>query len=50
MLPSLYLVQAGYEWAEPLMQLGSSFTWAGVILFAILVVTAPGLGKNGVGN
>jgi cbb3-type cytochrome oxidase subunit 1 len=50
MLPSLYLAQAGHAWAEPLLQIGSSLTWAGVILFAILVVTAPSLGKVGVGN
>ena len=50
MLPSLYLVQVGYEWAEPLMTIGSSLTWAGVIVFATLVVTAPALGKSGVGN
>jgi cbb3-type cytochrome oxidase subunit 1 len=47
MLPSLYLVQAGHEWAEPVLGIGSSLTWAGVILFAILVHTAPVLGKNG---
>jgi cbb3-type cytochrome oxidase subunit 1 len=50
MLPSLYLVQAGYEWAEPLMAIGSSLAWAGAILFATLVVTAPFLSKNGVGD
>ena len=50
MLPSLYLIQAGYEWAEPLMAIGSSLTWAGVIVFATLVVTAPVPGKNGVGG
>jgi cbb3-type cytochrome oxidase subunit 1 len=50
MLPSLYLVQAGHAWAEPLLQIGSSLTWAAVILFAMLVVTAPSLGKVGVGN
>jgi cell division protein FtsX len=50
MLPSLYLVQAGYEWAEPLMAIGSSLAWAGVIAFATLVVAAPFLSKNGVGD
>jgi cbb3-type cytochrome oxidase subunit 1 len=50
MLPSLYLVQAGHAWAEPVLQIGSSLTWAGVILFAVLVVTAPSLGKAGIGN
>jgi hypothetical protein len=50
MLPSLYLLQVGYEWADPLLQIGSSLTWAGVILFAILVLTAPILSKNGAGN
>ena len=48
MLPSLYFVQVGYDWAEPLMQIGSTLTWAGVIVFAIHVVTAPSLSKNGV--
>jgi cbb3-type cytochrome oxidase subunit 1 len=41
MLPSLYLLQAGYDWADPLMQIGSSVTWVGVILFAIPVLMAP---------
>ena len=50
MLPRLYLVQAGYEWAEPLMPIGSSLAWAGVILFATLVVTAPFSSKSGVGD
>jgi cbb3-type cytochrome oxidase subunit 1 len=50
MLPSLYLVQAGHEWAELSMQIGSTLTWAGVIVFAILVFTGPALGKNGVGD
>jgi cbb3-type cytochrome oxidase subunit 1 len=50
MLPSLYLVQAGYDWAEPLMAIGSSLTWVSVILFATLVLTAPSLSKNGVGD
>ena len=50
MLPSLYLVQAGHEWAEPLMQIGSTLTWTGVIFFAILVFTAPALVKNSVGD
>jgi cbb3-type cytochrome oxidase subunit 1 len=50
MLPSLYLVQAGHEWAELWMQIGSTLTWAGVVVFAILVFTAPPLGKKGVGD
>jgi cbb3-type cytochrome oxidase subunit 1 len=50
MLPSLYLVEAGNQWGEPLLQIGSTLTWAGVILFAILVITASGLGKSRVGN
>jgi hypothetical protein len=41
MLPSLYLLQAGYDSADPLLQIGSSITWVGVILFAILVFMAP---------
>jgi cbb3-type cytochrome oxidase subunit 1 len=50
MLPSLYLVQVGYEWAELLMQIGSTLTWAGVIFFAILVFTAPASGRNSAGD
>jgi cbb3-type cytochrome oxidase subunit 1 len=50
MLPSLYLVQAGYEWAEPVLGIGSSLTWAGVILFAILILPAPILRNNGAGD
>src|SRR4051794_26370366 len=50
MLPSLYLVDAGHEWAEPVLGTGSSLTWAGVIVFAILVLKAPVLRKNAAGD
>jgi hypothetical protein len=29
-----------------LMQIGSTLTWAGVILFAIIIFTTPVLGKT----
>ena len=50
MAPSLYLLMEGHTALEPLVGIASMITFAGVILFGVVVFTGDGKEREGVGR